>query len=602
MKGAGQFCSVDGRPLSTNRGIGQEIAKLFKSFVRAAAAREEGAKAVSDPFLCIQLSCSQGTYDVNIEPGKDDVLFENRGNIISLIDHLFSDCYGSLPEPEKGLPTKSRAVPKDNNEFDILLASHHRNKSDTEASSHLEQSVTVVPLLEHPEEPSSPSARREIDQTRNGSNQRSRYANPWSITRMNASFETPIRTTMPQHTMLRRTPASSSPEDRQSNGLQHSVRISEPVSPEVLSPPSTRTTSSSPDARRARHRTSLESRAQETPQINSARSAARERDKERYGNGALDTWFQRITQSSIQQSVSEATPELDVLAPPLSQLAQERFGSSNESEVTQVATNSYPREDQSPKQPQNEAPENDGHHGSMDSGRGFPVLERWAAKLHDGFNPETQSELDKALDFERRKKEALRIHRMNLFQNTQSSKHSSAVSHSPHNSRFLKARAALSAKDPFAAEATPSQNISAQDPRTYLLKQQSDLSCTELSEGDNVHRHYSRRLPFERIPDACKLYNIGFSVTSDIHIVKKQVRLTASCDSYTNPGLESEPFTSATVESLVPHWNDKLKALLKQLECYDNAQISETHFNISNAISEHSEQFLGAHNNDDCPL
>ena len=104
----GQFLSVDGRPLSTSRGVGRDIVKLFKSHIRAAASKVQASKSVSDPFLCLQLKCPLGSYDVNIEPGKDDVLFEDRELVFSLIQTVLADHYGALPDAQMKSPASRR--------------------------------------------------------------------------------------------------------------------------------------------------------------------------------------------------------------------------------------------------------------------------------------------------------------------------------------------------------------------------------------------------------------------------------------------------------------------------------------------------------------
>jgi DNA mismatch repair ATPase MutL len=48
---------------------------MFKSYVRSVAKRKGIDSSLSDPFLCIHFQCPLGSYDANIEPAKDDVLF-----------------------------------------------------------------------------------------------------------------------------------------------------------------------------------------------------------------------------------------------------------------------------------------------------------------------------------------------------------------------------------------------------------------------------------------------------------------------------------------------------------------------------------------------
>ncbi|KAJ5999849.1 Ribosomal protein S5 domain 2-type fold subgroup [Penicillium waksmanii] len=125
----GQFVSLDGRPLSSSRGISHDIVKLFKSYLRSAASKDGFSKTIVDPFLCLQIECPQGAYDVNIEPGKDDVLFEDREIMLSLAENLLRDFYGQLPVDTKKSPTKDKSTSSNTagttTGFNVLMARKH---------------------------------------------------------------------------------------------------------------------------------------------------------------------------------------------------------------------------------------------------------------------------------------------------------------------------------------------------------------------------------------------------------------------------------------------------------------------------------------------
>ena len=48
---------------------------------------------LSPSFLALLIFCPLGTYDVNVEPGKDDVLFDSQFLILSAIEDLFKEVY-----------------------------------------------------------------------------------------------------------------------------------------------------------------------------------------------------------------------------------------------------------------------------------------------------------------------------------------------------------------------------------------------------------------------------------------------------------------------------------------------------------------------------
>ena len=72
-----------------------------------------------DPFLYLHIICPSGSYDVNVEPAKDDVLFADADFIIAKLERFLSSVYGELPTPKAASRSKGNSKPGD---FDILLA------------------------------------------------------------------------------------------------------------------------------------------------------------------------------------------------------------------------------------------------------------------------------------------------------------------------------------------------------------------------------------------------------------------------------------------------------------------------------------------------
>ena len=114
-----QFVSIDARPVSCLRGTVKEIVSRFKRSFKSAASASDNENFV-DPFLCLNIICPQGSYDANIEPAKDAVLFDNPELVLTLADKLFRNFY-RIPNiatiPCTSLPT----APKTQG-FDLLLA------------------------------------------------------------------------------------------------------------------------------------------------------------------------------------------------------------------------------------------------------------------------------------------------------------------------------------------------------------------------------------------------------------------------------------------------------------------------------------------------
>jgi DNA mismatch repair protein MutL len=88
----GHFLSVDGRPMSVTRGTMKQILKIFKEALKAANSPLHAAKEL---FIYIEISCPPASYDANVEPSKDEVLFEDSEHLLGAVRRLFGTVYPS---------------------------------------------------------------------------------------------------------------------------------------------------------------------------------------------------------------------------------------------------------------------------------------------------------------------------------------------------------------------------------------------------------------------------------------------------------------------------------------------------------------------------
>ena len=93
VSGLGAFLSVDGRPVSGSRGTFKQIVKMFQNSLKAAHAKVDGIK---EPFIYMRMQCPPASYDPNIEPAKDDVLFEDADQVLSVARRLLDQIYPPL--------------------------------------------------------------------------------------------------------------------------------------------------------------------------------------------------------------------------------------------------------------------------------------------------------------------------------------------------------------------------------------------------------------------------------------------------------------------------------------------------------------------------
>ncbi|CAG8146910.1 unnamed protein product [Penicillium salamii] len=617
INNTGQYISVDGRPLSNSRGIGQEIAKIFKSYIRSAISKSEPSKQVSDPFLGLQILCPRGIYDVNIEPAKDDVMFEDRDLILALVAGLFRQHYGELQSGDKvGIKQRkdgSSKGPPISNGFDVLMA--RKPTSEVHPTfSHPDNSFIASIANARPSQNQSrigigiqpaQNSGSEPDGSVNTGAKKHRIANPDSVSRINASFQTPRRDQAPfispssghQSTdgIQRSTGRQSGPEDFQCS----------PVTSDLPSLPISRISSRSPVRSRQPHPRALLNSSPETDRAPSFRRAERERDRERYGNGAIDTWFQRTTQASLERAAEEeAVPLQDSTELPLSSLAEQRFGSKalrdGEGESEQYDARLEASSGESPTLQFDQSTlispdeQDDPACASMDSGRGFPVLERWAAQLHgDGAHP-GPIDLEKAMDFEKRKKEANQNKRLqNKNRETIPASQQEPIPQSSQNSRYLAAKAALTSSHTSIGGPVSATKLSPNDPRAYLMRQQEISTAKETPENDTrARRLLTSRLPFEQIPDGLALYNLGVSCCVARSPEPDPLKTGSPEDEYTRTGEEAIAFSPSEVKDCLPLWNTRLEQIMKEkYESKDDLRQTCDKIDLSSAIAQHLNSF-----------
>jgi hypothetical protein len=108
----GQFLSVDFRPMETSRGTMKQIVSLFKENLRNS---NVGLDSVKDPFLCLNIICPKGSYDPNVEPSKNDVLFDDSSKVIAAVTELFTAIY-----PVQGRGKTEETTPPTVSSVDVI--------------------------------------------------------------------------------------------------------------------------------------------------------------------------------------------------------------------------------------------------------------------------------------------------------------------------------------------------------------------------------------------------------------------------------------------------------------------------------------------------
>ncbi|KAG9245986.1 hypothetical protein BJ878DRAFT_321168 [Calycina marina] len=109
--GKGQYVSIDSRPVSHDKGTMKKIVTLYKTYIRGVCS--DTPDKLTNPFIRMNLVCPRASYDPNVEPAKDDVLFGNESVIINSVRQFLKNVYG---EPESMIkpPRSARTTIADN--------------------------------------------------------------------------------------------------------------------------------------------------------------------------------------------------------------------------------------------------------------------------------------------------------------------------------------------------------------------------------------------------------------------------------------------------------------------------------------------------------
>ena len=89
---AGHFVSIDSRPVSCSRGVLKEFVGQYRACIRRCFGPDFLRRGL-EPLLILNVLCPLGSYDVNIEPAKDDVLFHQAPDLMEKARILFSKVY-----------------------------------------------------------------------------------------------------------------------------------------------------------------------------------------------------------------------------------------------------------------------------------------------------------------------------------------------------------------------------------------------------------------------------------------------------------------------------------------------------------------------------
>ncbi|KAH6604765.1 dna mismatch repair [Trichoderma cornu-damae] len=93
VKGKGLYLSVDSRPISSACDMAKKMTTIFKTCLNRIADTNGPCANISNPFMRLNIRCPPGSYDANVTPLKDEVVFGDEDRIAACFAGLCRKLY-----------------------------------------------------------------------------------------------------------------------------------------------------------------------------------------------------------------------------------------------------------------------------------------------------------------------------------------------------------------------------------------------------------------------------------------------------------------------------------------------------------------------------
>ncbi|KLJ11198.1 hypothetical protein EMPG_13508 [Blastomyces silverae] len=561
---AGQYVSIDGRPMSISHGVAKELVKLFKSYLRSGSLCVGSQTTPVNPFLFMHLHCHPGSYDVNVEPSKNDVLFEDSKLVMSMAENLFKTVYGEI-EPKdthqsnyqledqavsprairspRSRPTSSRrtheaedpplfrhisghAVKHCYSTDNALVSSPQRKNNNVSIASSAD--ITSFP---QPAE-NNPSLSKS-----------SRLTNPWMLAKK--QYVTPPKKNAQSRDANSHllTPAYEYESSRFEEAMIEDCTVNSVLAnPAYLTPipmqtPETRLAKDGYDRSPTGVSNSRMSALSSLPEA--AVSHGRTQRRALGGSGSLDVWIRNLRDAANQpaeegqdtgiprdgEDGENGLPEIAIAR---------RFGREGDSVSTGHSHADYPAGFSprallsSPGIHRNSTPSNTNGHGPqlISSQVGDDPNYRIRESTDNRQNSTPREVVGEALDFEYRKKAATRLYRQQQQQHVSAqpallswagANYVKTSQSSPHQNRYSKAKADLVSHLPRPKLSSHEMTflvpeMDSEDPRKYFMRHTNASSHhASTHTGVKPKRILTNKLPLEAIPNAFALHGLALN-------------------------------------------------------------------------------------------
>jgi DNA mismatch repair protein MutL len=574
--GNGQFLSIDSRPVSHEKGTMKKIVTNFKKHIRGYFG--DTTDKFKNPFIRLNIKCPAASYDPNVEPAKDDVLFGNEALVLGAFEELLKNVYGEYKVPVSAPPVPAVQAPNRDN-FELLLSrrspasavvrqSPFQNTTSIAAPS----PESVIPLHspkltigsgapatseEHNEaalsnkrgrwvfdiskdysegiegyerrnqQVKSPRAVPAVSRTESMQLREDNPLNPWIIAKMNAPVnrENPAKSSNPNPLQIVTPttpssrpypyPGSNAWSDPQSKHLFHNDEVRSSELDKAGSPTQPRAPSETPDAPISLNICSLPFDYGTDLPFSGGEQTPQTRGKTDHVT-ARKAAQNFLMSPPPSTRISKPTAKSRALNRPF--VPPLKYSGNKERDSlrqTKLSNNCEPP-----------IPQNNNHQ-----------------------NVPQNPDLTWAMDFEQRK-EGATSRRRNELQASREAENclnpANAPRSSPHKNRYNAAIASLEIGNLESHDNISNQlkerfktSLPDDDPRAYLMRRQKSMARQQpkLGEPPKLIRAKSMRLPMERILLDTQVHNLILLIPTEIKTLKESLAKLARDDQYVNRGI-----------------------------------------------------------------
>ncbi|KAF7937754.1 uncharacterized protein EAE97_007550 [Botrytis byssoidea] len=604
--GYGQYFSVDSRPVASDKGTMKKITIIFKRYLRSRLASGAPSEKLKNPFMRLNIACLKASYDPNVEPAKDDIIFENETLVLQAAEKMFNNFYGDC-DTVKSKVARNNTVTLPSG-FDILLARTPQQDSPPPSSvvnaSSTPNNTPPAPITISNSKTMSEVCPNTAGDTLNiAGPDHCELLDEASTLGGKRKWGSDMSHDYTKYTDDFNPRTSVNKSQKQLDPNSNRLPVSKELNPWVIAK-MTAPTNTNPDVTSAKSSSAISldsignsSVPSVSPRVvTNAISPVQASQFGEVSTGVADVLhshsnFKSRMHDNPMTPADQSDPitESDV---PVVQPSHDRFNSNgfiaatyfvrnplmsppSTSPNAQVQKQTRGRGPNKPFVPPSRTP----HYNSVSSGHvqtqlGAPYqpfrIQReacdqptaTASPVLEAQTQQSNLELEWAMDFEHRKESATRRRRDELqamreaFQQPPATSQASSRP-SPHKNRYNAALASLEMSQESLGESSSSANNEAvyttipdSDPRGYLMKRQKSFSVLSSITGGprKLKRAQTLRLPLESIPADLQIHRLLQTVQSDMDGISKLVTETSKQDTYVRRGTQARGLEMTTID------------------------------------------------------